>query len=212
MVHGIRLGVLTFGLVVFSIWPEANAACYYPSGKNAPNDIPCRDDTSHATCCGPGYACLSNGICQATGEEQGSRDASEFVRGSCTDESWRNSNCPLFCIEDGVDFLAGGNGIAKCDNMSDDVYYCINSESSGQATCEDRDRRLFFPGMLRRDKYNSFLPAQILTTSRNPICHYHYWRCTVNNFLVFQHQFHHIRQYGCLFLFLILILILVLNL
>lgn len=152
MVHSIRLGVLTVVLTVFPIWPGAHAACYYPSGQIAPNDIPCRDDTPHAACCAPGYACLSNGICQATGLEQGGPDASEFVRGACTDQSWRNSNCPLFCIEEGVDFLPGGNGIAKCDNdTGDDTYYCINVRSSGQATCQDRAKVLFFPGALGCD-------------------------------------------------------------
>lgn len=167
MSHGIRprLGVLTLVLAIFSTWPEAHAACYYPNRQVAPNDIPCRDDTPHAACCAPGYACLSNGICQATGQEQGGPNPSEFVRGACTDESWRNSNCPLFCIEEGVDFLGGGNGIAKCDNTSDDSYYCINIRSSGQATCENRGKVLFFPGMLRCDTstYPSVPPALTLT-------------------------------------------------
>jgi hypothetical protein len=75
MVHGIGLGVLTLVL-------NARAACYYPNGRLAPNDVPCQDDTAHTTCCGLGYACLSNGICKVTSESLGK------LRGSCTDQSW----------------------------------------------------------------------------------------------------------------------------
>ncbi|KXX77126.1 hypothetical protein MMYC01_205230 [Madurella mycetomatis] len=147
MVHAFGLGTLAFLLAAFPGWPGAEAACYYPSGRIAPNDIPCRDDTPHATCCGQGYACLSNGICQATGEELQAPDASEFVRGACTDREWRSSSCPLFCIEEDVDFLDGGNGIFKCGNTTEDLYFCINTRTVEETgICEERRNVLFFPG------------------------------------------------------------------
>lgn len=147
MVHVLGFGVLTLLLVAFPSWPGAEAACYYPSGRLAPNDTPCRDDTTHATCCGQGYACLSNGICQATGDEARKPGATEYVRGGCTDKTWRSSSCPLFCIDEDADLLDGGNGIWKCDNTNDDLYFCINSRSAKEASCEKRTNVLFFAGM-----------------------------------------------------------------
>ncbi|KAH6856258.1 hypothetical protein B0I37DRAFT_442955 [Chaetomium sp. MPI-CAGE-AT-0009] len=146
MVPAMGAWILTLCLAICWCWPGAEAACYYPSGRLSPNDTPCRDDTPHATCCGQGYACLSNGMCQATGEELVKSGASEFVRGACTDKTWRSSSCPLFCIEEGVDFLDGGNGVAKCENTADDLYFCINSRSAEEASCEENRKLLYFAG------------------------------------------------------------------
>lgn len=135
---------LVISLAVCCLLPGTRAACYYPSGDMAPHDTPCRDDTTHATCCGQGYACLSNGICQATGEEFEMPGAAlEFVRGSCTDKTWRSSSCPLFCIDEEHDNVFGGNSMVKCENTSQDLYYCLNDEES---SCEDHYNVLYFPG------------------------------------------------------------------
>ncbi|AEO61046.1 hypothetical protein MYCTH_2310829 [Thermothelomyces thermophilus ATCC 42464] len=144
MASAVNARVLVLFLAVCRLLPGTRAACYYPSGLLAPNDTPCRDDTPHATCCGQGYACLSNGICQATGEELKKPGASEFVRGSCTDKTWRSSNCPLFCINEEYDYLDGGTGIAKCENTSNDLYVCIDGQES---SCEEGINVLYFPGM-----------------------------------------------------------------
>ncbi|VUC30785.1 unnamed protein product, partial [Clonostachys rosea] len=132
--------------IFLALFPSiSNAACYYPSGKLAPNDTPCRDDTSNSVCCGQGYACLSNGICQATGAELLKPGATEFVRGGCTDKTWRSSSCPSFCVDTGVDNLAGGMGIAKCSNTTKDMYWCIN-KNQGSVDCDEQQNVLFFPG------------------------------------------------------------------
>ncbi|KAH7305937.1 hypothetical protein B0I35DRAFT_443545 [Stachybotrys elegans] len=107
----------------------AACICYYPDGSTAPQDVPCTDETRHSACCGPGYACLSNFICQATGAELQRPGATEYVRGSCTDESWRSGSCPSFCVNPNYDFLAGGNGIGRCENDSL-LFYCINSQET----------------------------------------------------------------------------------
>jgi hypothetical protein len=146
MVHSTHVRLIALLIAAFSSWPLTRAACYFPSGKLAVNNIPCRDDTPNAACCGQGYACLSNGICQATGEELQKPGATEFVRGSCTDKEWRSSSCPLFCIEQDVDFLDGGNGIFKCQNTTEDLYFCINKQSATEASCEEKEKVLFFPG------------------------------------------------------------------
>ncbi|KAK5996160.1 hypothetical protein PT974_04588 [Cladobotryum mycophilum] len=134
---------------LLSLTHIAHASCYYPSGGLAPNDVPCTDKTPNAACCGQGYACLSNGICQATGEELQKPGATKFVRGSCTDKNWRSSNCPLFCMDPKADNVGGGEGIFKCPNTTKDLYYCINGynlNTLNGTNCQTGTNVLFFPG------------------------------------------------------------------
>jgi hypothetical protein len=130
---------------------QANALCYYPDGTPAPGDVPCTDSTENSVCCGTGYACLSNGICQATGDELQKPGASEFVRGSCTDKSFRSSSCPSFCGTPNVDNVSGGEGMQKCANTKQDIYWCINQQNidllQTEDPCSDQNAVVFFPGM-----------------------------------------------------------------
>lgn len=129
---------------------QANALCYYPDGTAAPGDVPCSDSTENSVCCGTGYACLSNGICQATGDELKKPGATEFVRGSCTDKTFRSSACPSFCSTPGQDNVSGGEGIEKCTNTSQDLYWCINQVNfdlqQTEDPCDDQNAVIFFPG------------------------------------------------------------------
>ncbi|KXJ94843.1 hypothetical protein Micbo1qcDRAFT_160150 [Microdochium bolleyi] len=136
--------VVSITLLLLAFILHVNAACYYPNGNLAPNDVPCKSNTVAAACCGQGYACLSNGICQPTGNELLEPGASGFVRGSCTDQKWTNPGCPYFCIDPKINNVAGGHGIAKCKNRSDDSYYCIDSEHD-ETTCA-KGGFLFFIG------------------------------------------------------------------
>ncbi|KAK1635862.1 hypothetical protein BDP81DRAFT_321944 [Colletotrichum phormii] len=122
---------------------QVRAACYYPDGSIAPNDTPCQDLTAESTCCGQGYACLSNAMCEATGKELSKDGATELVRGSCTDRSWRSSTCPLFCINPETDNVGGGIGVAKCEGTAEELYYCINSVMDTD-NCTAKKNVLFF--------------------------------------------------------------------
>ncbi|EGR44730.1 uncharacterized protein TRIREDRAFT_111955 [Trichoderma reesei QM6a] len=129
---------------------QSSALCFYPDGTPAPGDVPCTDSTANSVCCGTGYACLSNGICQATGDELKKPGATEFVRGSCTDKTFRSSSCPSFCGTPGQDNVGGGEGMAKCDNTKQDLYWCINAANIAlqekEDPCSDQDAVVFFPG------------------------------------------------------------------
>ncbi|PTB63350.1 hypothetical protein BBK36DRAFT_22627 [Trichoderma citrinoviride] len=128
---------------------QANALCYYPDGTPAPGDVPCTDSTANSVCCGTGYACLSNGICQATGDELKKPGATEFVRGSCTDKTFRSSSCPSFCGTPDQDNVSGGEGMAKCTNTDQDLYWCINAANlalqQNEDPCTDENAVVFFP-------------------------------------------------------------------
>lgn len=119
--------------------------CYYPNGSVAPQDTPCLDSTTHSACCGPGYACLSNSICMATGKEQGKAGATELVRGSCTDKSWRSGSCPNFCADPTKDNVGGGMGVGLC-RSTQNVFYCINGD---KADCDKMQNVLIFESKLR---------------------------------------------------------------
>ncbi|KAK1997244.1 hypothetical protein LX36DRAFT_636529 [Colletotrichum falcatum] len=130
-------------LLIFSLSSRAHGVCYYPDGSIAPNDTPCQDRTAESVCCGQGYACLSNGMCQATGRELQKGGATELVRGACTDRSWRSSSCPLFCINPETDNVAGGIGVGKCQGAVEELYYCINAVQD-RVNCTAKQNVLFF--------------------------------------------------------------------
>jgi hypothetical protein len=127
----------------------AGAVCYYPDGSVA-QDIPCTDDTTQSTCCGTGYACLglssSFYLCAATGDELDKPGASQYVRGSCTDKSWRSGNCPSVCVDPNRDNTGGGNGLAQCPD-SDDLFWCI-SDGLGVENCTTGFNLVDFAGKL----------------------------------------------------------------
>ena len=145
------LRVLAALLVAVS-FPLSAAICYYPNGDASPQDVPCRDDTDDSTCCGPGYACLTNNICMATGLERQIPNAAKYDRGSCTDKSWRSSQCPNFCVNAAHgDTLNGGIGIAKCPGPKD-MYYCMDGFPFD---CTSGDNVLSFAGTRSQLAWNS---------------------------------------------------------
>lgn len=133
-------------LVAFAL--PVRPACYYPSGKVSNQDVPCNDGDEASTCCGPGLACLSNNLCMATGSDiQSPTMKSTYVRGTCTDKSWRSGNCPNFCVNKQVDRLGQGMPIESCDeddaDGDHDVYYCVNKQ---EKSCKNEWNVLVFEG------------------------------------------------------------------
>lgn len=129
-------------LLYFTATTSASASCYYPSGSIAPADIPCNHNpTEDSACCGQGFICLSNGLCQnplvAAGE------FGLYSRGSCTDQSWTSSQCPKFCVGDS-DVKTGGQEVLKCLG-GDDLYYCNDSDVAN-ANCSSGSNIITFAG------------------------------------------------------------------
>ncbi|PNY24999.1 Uncharacterized protein TCAP_05081 [Tolypocladium capitatum] len=128
-------------VVVLATCPSASySLCYFPDGSIATQDTPCRDDTPQSTCCGQGYACLSNNICMATGSVPKTLGASAYVRGSCTDKSWRNGACPNFCADPATDNVKGGEGMGRCEHDAR-LFHCINSK---KPDCDKAENILVF--------------------------------------------------------------------
>ncbi|KAM7187628.1 hypothetical protein V8F20_010912 [Naviculisporaceae sp. PSN 640] len=127
--------VRRLSLLVISSSVLISAKCYYPNGLTA-LDTPCTDSTEESTCCGPGYACVGHEssffLCQNTNSS--TDDFSGFVRGSCTDKSWRSSNCPNVCVDEYRDNVSGGHSVFFCPD-SDVLLYCAR-EGLGDEACD----------------------------------------------------------------------------
>jgi hypothetical protein len=125
------LSTLPFVFALSYLTTAVTATCYFPNGDEV-NDTPCNPGATHSTCCGPGYACLSNNVCVLT--EHVTPDirklSSLYVRASCTDKDWAANECPSFCMNSqvGDNTGVGGMGVSKCDaNGGVDRYYCRNN-------------------------------------------------------------------------------------
>ena len=121
----------------------AQKACFYPDGLRLFADIPCSKNGSEDNfCCGPAAICLSNKICWDGG--------SGYLRGSCTDATWKSSACPQFCLsryaprihfsrEDPlIDYCnaepAGkAGGMKDCLDLNADSWCCLQES---QTTCD----------------------------------------------------------------------------
>ena len=83
-------------LLVVASSLQVYTSCYYPDGTYSPLDRPCIDnDSQESFCCGLAFTCLSDKVCY-TGN-QSVLGYSTYLRGSCTDQSFRSSACPQFC-------------------------------------------------------------------------------------------------------------------
>ena len=76
---------------------DEEQSCWYPDGVLSPHDTPCSDlelsNGGAVPCCGPGRICMPNKLCAPNATQ------SMTVRGSCTDQTYLDPNCPKICIE-----------------------------------------------------------------------------------------------------------------
>lgn len=107
--------------ILLYLFLEANATCYNPHGDIILGDTACHSD-GYSPCCGQGYACLSNGICKTT-KYTVIDDSNTYGRGSCTDPTFKDAGCPLFCPGD------NNFGVIKCEASGRDRYFCDNAET-----------------------------------------------------------------------------------
>ena len=63
--------------------------------------MPCFPDLEDSPCCGKNGTCLANGLCQNS-------KSNLTARGTCTDRTWKSSNCPQFCLKSMYGIFWGG--------------------------------------------------------------------------------------------------------
>ena len=135
-------------LLSLSFISSVSCICYYPDGGVSNQDVPCTD-SANSTCCGQGYACLSNLICMLTAATPSPVGVTGYIRGSCTDQSWESDSCPLFCITQqspNVNDFIGYGAVAKCSDRTDDSYYCFDGAINA-TSCINGTNLIQFPGM-----------------------------------------------------------------
>jgi hypothetical protein len=143
-------------------------SCYYPDGSSAASDTPCFSTSGASVCCGDGFACLANGICQVTSfafiSNPDLNKQINYYRGSCTDQTWSSSSCPQFCI-----------GTQYAGMYRDTIW---------QPTAHEQTRqwRKFYAILLpqqflllwRRLRLHDRLQCDLVRPERQ--CSYHHWR------------------------------------
>ncbi|KAF2229888.1 hypothetical protein EV356DRAFT_580435 [Viridothelium virens] len=125
--------MFTHFLVVAILILQVRTLCYFPDGQTIASDnFPCLA-SGNSTCCEHGYACLSNKLCEFTSfVPLAPYEAhQQYVRGSCTDPSFNDPNCPTFCVDTSSgDTLSGVVGLKKCPGTTFDEYECIDRNTS----------------------------------------------------------------------------------
>ena len=104
---------------------SSNATCYYNDGSVVNNNYFC-GLPNQDTCCGPGWVCLSNGLCrQSSGTE-------EYAQGSCTDPSFKK--CLSFC-----NYTQAGNFaiVQRCEPAGNSwCFECASQDPTGIGCCD----------------------------------------------------------------------------
>ena len=126
---------------------QVSSICYYPDGTVTPADVPCLSGSEPSWCCGFGYACLSNKICMSTPRTPNATN--KYVRGSCTDQTWRAANCPSFCVNPNApwkDDTGGGEGMALCSGTAN-TFYCVDFNDNAVDCAALKNIAVEAPGM-----------------------------------------------------------------
>jgi hypothetical protein len=95
-------------------------SCFYPNGGRAEGDYACNLTAEVSFCYAIGYSCLENKICARSGDVP-------YNRGSCTDQTWRSSDCPQFCRDSPPD---GGSWLSNCERWVGDKSVCCYATST----------------------------------------------------------------------------------
>ncbi|OCL09161.1 hypothetical protein AOQ84DRAFT_27995 [Glonium stellatum] len=107
-------------LSAFALLPLALAqSCHFPDGTVSGLDVPCNPSALVSACCYSDQACLSNGLCVS---DPLNDTLKAYHRGTCTDQNWESSACPLFCELPAND----GTPVFSCNTTSDE-YCCYDN-------------------------------------------------------------------------------------
>lgn len=76
---------------------SSSGPCYNHDGSVVIRDTPCRPELKQSFGCGPGWACLDNGICSNHNTTGITGMVAGQQRASCTDPSFPSDQCPQYC-------------------------------------------------------------------------------------------------------------------
>lgn len=93
------LQILLLPIFITASGAQSNSSshsCYFPSGIISAGK-PCHSNAKNSVCCGPGFQCLSNKVCQTTPAIDNTFKYSLY-RSGCTDPTFQDPACPRFCF------------------------------------------------------------------------------------------------------------------
>lgn len=159
-------------LLVLTLSSQADTSCYYPDGTYKSADRPCIDNgTQESFCCGSqGVICLSDKVCY----NNQANEPFTYVRGSCTDQSFKSSACPQFCLSsyfsciwtsvtDKVMTIAPSNEAGfmfQCGYSTDS--YCCSSDGS---PCSCENDNITLASSISDVSSINFIPSAASTTT-----------------------------------------------
>ena len=95
--HLLNLSLLIyFGTTWFIIAASNNGVCY-DIDEVQTSDLACDSEAEVSVCCGFGFTCLTNGLCETYNQTD---SWTGFWTGGCTDVTWTSSVCPKMCNND----------------------------------------------------------------------------------------------------------------
>lgn len=121
-----------------------NATCYSPDGNELPGNYPC-GFSNLSTCCGAGWDCLSNGLCQQHG-------TTGYSQSTCTNPSYEN--CLSFCNQSEFD---GFTEVSRC-KPNGNSWCCAGAAGQG----------LGGPDCCTTDRTTSLEPYAFSTIDNSP--------------------------------------------
>ena len=101
-VSGFRMHLLYLSLLIYfgTTWvviaASNNGICYDTDEVQISNSA-CDPEAEVSVCCGFGFTCLSNGLCETYNK---TTSWTGFWTGGCTDVTWTSSACPKICNND----------------------------------------------------------------------------------------------------------------
>lgn len=145
--------IFTRSCVSILIVQRVAALCFDPDGTRLFADQPCLvNGTQDSFCCGPQATCLSDKLCWDGG--------GGYVRGSCTDATWKSSACPQFCLSmlpttwSARAFRVcwpwpaprdGAGQMTDCKDPTSDSWCCSADGKNGDP-CDCASSNVTFPG------------------------------------------------------------------
>ena len=110
------------------------AQCFLPNGTAWPIDTPCNANAAHSACCPEHSACLANGYCIGTGDAAEGDAPNVVARSSCTDATWEDPACPVYCADVYPDAGCAVFAVAVSSQPAHQYFCCDGHDQNKNAS------------------------------------------------------------------------------
>ena len=95
--HLLYLSLLICFGTTWVLIAASNSGICYDIDEVQTSNLACDPEAEASVCCGIGFTCLSNGLCETYDQKD---NWTGFWTGGCTDVTWNSSACPKICNND----------------------------------------------------------------------------------------------------------------